>query len=119
MANNDVLTISSGNQIRDIIHIDDVIGSIKWIIDNIQKESCEYLIGTRDLHSVRETVYKVRALLKSSSEIIFDSSIENKITAPSCNNMLSVLDEGYKLKYTWEEGLKTMVCHCKRETIDK
>lgn len=103
---NDDVCLTSGEQKRDIIRLEDVLGIIKALIN------CSYVSGFKSLqagsgeqHSIYEMLTYMKACVKSNSRLLF-GNIKKRENEPDTLADISWMNEiGYRLKYTFWDGL--------------
>lgn len=107
--NNEVLNVTIGTQLRDIIAIQDVVQAIIHIINFGVKGYKEIPIGTGEAPSIREIVEFVHTETQSNSQICF-GAIPMRPNEPDCVADISKLKEmGFSCQYSWKTGLQKMI----------
>ena len=107
MVLNEKLELTSGDQKRDIIRVEDIVGIIASILQSNYLKGYKALqVGTGEQHSIRTMIEYMKEQLHSSSELLF-GAIPNRIGEPDTMSDITWLKElGYNLKYSYFEGLK-------------
>ena len=107
MVLNEKLELTSGDQKRDIIRVEDIVGIIASILQSNYLKGYKALqVGTGEQHSIRTMIEYMNEQLHSSSELLF-GAIPNRIGEPDTMSDITWLKElGYNLKYSYFEGLK-------------
>ena len=107
---NQTLDLTEGKQLRDIIHIYDVIEILLIILHKQLSGYHDFPIGTGEAASIREIVLYLKKILNSKSELRF-GAVPSRLNEPNCvadiNKLFDCIGE-YKIKYPWKEGLKNI-----------
>jgi CDP-paratose synthetase len=110
--NDEDLQLTSGEQQRDFIHIDDVVSAYETIISNMAKlEPFETIpVGSGECPTVRKFVETIHACSYSKSRLEFGAvgMRENELMY-SCADTLKLRQLGWKLMHTLESGIKTVL----------
>lgn len=108
LRNNQVLELTEGKQLRDIIHVDDVIGILLTILHKQLPGYHDFPVGTGEAASIREIILYLKEILNSKSELRF-GAVPGRLNEPDCvadtHKLFADIGE-YKIKYHWKEGLK-------------
>lgn len=70
------IELTSGEQKRDFIYIEDIVDAYSLVIDNLKNQHSsflEYEVGTGESHSIREFVTIAAGLINSNSKLLFGS----------------------------------------------
>jgi CDP-paratose synthetase len=104
------LKLTSGEQQRDFIYIDDVVSAYEIIVSNIAKlEPFETIpVGSGESPTVREFVEIIHACSHSKSKLEFGAigMRENELMH-SCADTSKLSQLGWQLIYSLESGIKT------------
>ena len=113
---NEKISLTSGNQIRDFIHINDLISAIK-LICNSNKDYINgeiYDISAGDIMSIREIAKKIQEMTKGGEPIYGSKSIrdsEGELLYSNSNKLKEHLNWEPKVKL--DNGLKEMISYRK------
>ncbi len=111
LRNDQEINLTTGEQQRDFIYINDVSEAIEIICKNTSKiNSVDIEIGTGVLISIKEFVLKIHKLSNSTSELNFGAIYHNKnqVDIPPANlNILKSLN--WSPKYNLEMGLEETI----------
>lgn len=113
MIRNDSLLLTTGNQKRDIIRVEDVTEIIGILLKSNYVKGYQVLpVGSGEQHSIREIVTYMKQIMHSNSDLQF-GKIADRLGEPDTLADISWLKNiGYELQYTYFEGLKE---ECVRE----
>ena len=107
LKNDQVIDLTTGEQLRDFIYINDVTDAIAIICKNISALSnIDIEVGSGILISIKDFVLKVKEMTNSTSRLNFGAinHNSNEINIPASN--LNILNSIYwKPKYSLEMGL--------------
>lgn len=103
----DTLNLTEGTQIRDIIHISDVVEIIMKIIEKEPEGYNDIPVGTGEGVSIREIIEYIHKCTFSESELRF-GAVQSRQNEPSgiadVKKMFSVIGK-YDFKYNWKSGI--------------
>lgn len=104
---NETLLLTTGNQKRDIIRVEDVTEIIGNLIKRNYVKGYQALsVGSGEHHSIREIVRYMKKIIHSGSELRF-GGIADRLGEPDTLADISWLKNiEYELQYTYFEGLK-------------
>ena len=110
---NDSLLLTTGNQKRDIIRVEDVTEIIGILLKRNYIKGYQALsVGSGEQHSIREIVTYMKQIMHSDSDLQF-GKIADRLGEPDTLADISWLKNiGYELQYTYFGGLKE---ECVRE----
>lgn len=98
-----------GTQHRDIIAVEDVIGSILCVLNSGDAGYHDVDVGTGTAPSIHEVLEYIRKQIDSDSRINY-GTVKMRDDEPDCIADLSVLNKyGYRPKYNWQTGLSKMI----------
>lgn len=111
LMNAKVIDLTLGQQIRDFIHIDDVVSALLFIInyENTQKITDLY-VGGGEVMSIRDFSERVREITGAQSELNFGGIISTEERNQVLDNRGADLREfGWKASLTIEQGIKKTI----------
>lgn len=101
------LELTEGTQIRDIIHVRDVVEIIMKIIDREPRGYNDIPIGTGEGVSIRKIVEYIHECTASRSELRF-GAVQSRNNEPNCiadtDKLFSIIGR-YDFKYNWKSGI--------------
>lgn len=107
MKSGETLNLTEGTQIRDIIHVSDVVEIIMKIIDKEPQGYNDIPIGTGEGASIKEIVEYIHECTASKSELRFGAVLSRK-NEPDCiadtDKLFSIIGR-YDFKYNWRSGI--------------
>jgi CDP-paratose synthetase len=108
--NESTIDLTAGDQKRDFVYIDDVVSAYITVINNtykIKEQYFEFQVATGRLISIRDLMIYLKEITGSSSDLNFGalSYRQNEIMCSDSDNK-SLVDLGWRHKYSLEEGLK-------------
>lgn len=111
MKNNETLELTEGKQLRDIIHVSDVVNIIYEIIERKPEGYNDVPIGTGEGVSIREIIEYLHNIMDTTSILKF-GAIPSRDNEPSCvadtDKLYSIIGE-YKFIYNWKTGLEACI----------
>ena len=104
---NEPLELTEGLQKRDVIRVEDVVGIIALLVEKKMIKGYRDLpIGSGENHSIRDIVGFMKERVSSNSKLNF-GAVENRVGEPdTCANIEWIDEIGYKMQYSFWEGLK-------------
>lgn len=109
------IQLTNGTQKRDIIHVFDAVNIILRVLRMNLKGFRKFPVGTGENHSIREIAEFLHSYMNSSSHIEF-GAVPQREGEPDTLADVKWYDEiGYKLKYSFFEGLKDECEKIKKE----
>ena len=122
MLNNENIDLSSGSQIRNFIHIDDVVLGIIKCIENINQFDFNSTINiaSDDYISIKQLANSIKELTFSKSMLNFGKIIinNNEFKEIKFNNSI-IKKLGWKQKITFFDGIKQEIDEVKNEIFKK
>ena len=101
------LNLTEGLQKRDVIRVEDVVGIIALLVK--KKNITGYMelsVGTGESHSIKDIVVYMKEKCGSSSTLNF-GAVKTRVGEPdTCANINWIDDLGYKMQYSFWDGLK-------------
>lgn len=114
ISNNYKMDLSSGNQKRDFIHVDDVcdlVISIIKNIDNLKINNYFFEVGNGESVSIKKFVSTMKSIFKSKIKLNFGGIKENEFeiqdSYANINTISSILK--WKPKTNLENGIKSLI----------
>lgn len=112
--NNENINLSSGEQKRDFIYVEDVSNAIKKIVDNLENLSMieDFEIGRGETISIKEMVMLIHKLTKSKSKLNFGilPHRTGEIMYSKANNE-KLKKIGWEPQYYLEKGVNKTIDH--------
>lgn len=108
---NEPIPLTNGTQIRDIIHISDVVNIIFIVLQKKLSGYKDIPVGTGGGVSIREMVEYMRMCINSKSLLQF-GKIEKRKDEPDCIADIEKLFEiigNYRFLYDWKSGLNQVI----------
>ena len=111
---NNALTIelTSGEQTRDFIYVNDVVSAFQFVIENYNSLNSfqEFEIGTGESHTIKETVLLIKTITNSSSDLDFGSLHyrEGEIMDSRVNNF-KLHKMGWEARFKLRDGLENCI----------
>lgn len=108
---NETIELTKGENIRDFVHIDDVVSAFNIVIKKrhlLIDNFCEFQVGKGYGHTIKEVVLLMKKLSNSKSELKF-GKLPNRLGEMNLvadNKTLNML--GWKINLSLENGLKTL-----------
>lgn len=106
---NEKILLTSGTQKRDFIHIEDVISGILLLLQKPLPGYEEIPLGSGYAPSIRELLSYLKELTHSCSELCFGALPDRKHEPSSAADLTRMHSLGFKPKYSWKEGIKTIL----------
>lgn len=107
---NDTLALSPGGQLRDFVHLDDVVDAYLTILkfgENLPPGPTEIQVGTGTVHSVRTLVELARSLCRSTSKLDFGAQpYRNREIMCSAADTAVLTALGWVPRHTLASGLR-------------
>lgn len=107
---NDALELSTGEQLRDFVYVDDVVEAYLTILrfgENLPTGPTEIQVGTGTMHSVRTLVELARSLCRSTSKLDFGAQpYRNQEIMCSSADTAALKALGWTPRHTLESGLR-------------
>jgi len=111
MQNKAVLIYGEGNQKRDFVHVNDVIGYMIKAINNIEGKKGEiYNIGTGKVTTIKQLAVDIFSIFKKELTINYTEPIEGDIKFSSTKIDKSEKFLGYSPKIELKEGISKTFC---------
>ena len=112
-SNTKTLQLTSGEQKRDFIYIDDVVTAYTTVLKRVNSHNKwfdEYDVGSGNSSSIKDFVEMVRRLTNSNIELNFGALPYRKNEVMNSKaDVKRLIDLGWKCKYNLEEGLKLTI----------
>ena len=103
---NELLELTDGTQIRDMIRVEDVIEVIVKILKETDwKGYHQFCLGYGEAHSIRETVEYMKNVIQSNSKLHFGALPMRRGEQDSVADVSWLKDIDYHFKYSWSTGL--------------
>ena len=119
------ISMSPGDQIRDFIHIDDVVSAFGAVIQNIESLEDdvfyrEFQVGTGNGCSIKKFATTIKKLTNSGTKLNFGEVPyrANEVMCSIANNQ-SLIDIGWNPRYQIESGLKHVIDREKKYFNDR
>lgn len=106
---NEEILFTSGTQKRDFIHIEDVLTGILLLIGQLLSGYEEIPLGSGTAPAIRELLLYLKELTHSSSVLRFGALPDRKHELSSAADLTRIHSLGFTPKYSWKEGLKTIL----------
>ena len=104
---NELLELTDGTQIRDMIRVEDVIEVIVKILKETDwKGYHQFSLGYGEAHSIRETVEYMKSIIHSNSKLHFGALPMRRGEQDSVADVSWLKDIDYHFQYSWSTGLK-------------
>lgn len=108
MKRGEILELTEGTQLRDIIYVTDVVEIIMKIISKVPKGYNDIPIGTGEGVTIREIIEYIHKSIGSKSELRF-GAVEARKNEPDCiadvDKLYNIIGD-YDFKYNWKSGLE-------------
>ena len=106
LSNNEVISLTEGNQKRDIVRVEDVVSIISELISSDYiRHYMSLPVGSGENHSIKEILEFMKREMDSKSELRF-GDIQSRENEPDTLADISWFkDIGYNLKFSFFEGL--------------
>lgn len=103
---NELLELTDGTQIRDMIRVEDVIEVIVKILKETDwKGYHQFSLGYGEAHSIRETVEYMKNIMHSNSKLHFGALPMRRGEQDSVADVSWLKDIDYHFLYSWSTGL--------------
>lgn len=107
---NESVDLTTGEQIRDFICIDDVVNGIAKLLEYPQlPEYMDFPLGTGEGIEVRKMVEYLRDLIGSKSDLKFGAVMKRQNEPDSIADLTKMKMYGISIRYDWQTGLKKMI----------
>ncbi len=110
--NDSEIRLTAGEQRRDFIYIEDVVGAIMAIVNHCESLGLDMDIevGTGAAPTVREFVESVHRMTKSTSKLLFGAVPYRKNEAMHCQADVSLISQlGWSPKHSLDSGLQKTI----------
>ena len=106
LKNNELMKLTDGTQIRDMIRVEDGIEVIVIILKETNWKGYQQLsLGYGEAHSIRDTVEYMKKGLNSNSELQFGALPMRRGEQDSVADVSWLKDINYHFQYSWSSGL--------------
>jgi nucleoside-diphosphate-sugar epimerase len=103
------IELTAGEQLRDFIYIDDIVGAYRHILENqtrITDSYTNFQVCSGELWTIKNLMLELKTLIKSTSKLKFGAIPyrENELMKSESNNT-ELINLGWTPKYSLKEGL--------------
>ncbi len=105
---NDSIPLTEGRQMRDFIHIDDVLSNLIHLIGSELRGYNDIPLGSGQGVSIRNLVEYLKDLTSSESELLF-GAVKNKVKEPDSVADADIMDKyGIHISTDWKTGMSML-----------
>lgn len=110
MLRNEPIELTDGEQRRDFVYVDDVVGAFLHLLHTRPEGYTQVPVGTGQAPRVREVIEFLKEQMGSSSPLLF-GALPRRINEPEiCRADTDILNRlGYACTVSWQEGIRRIV----------
>lgn len=111
-SNIESLDMTTGNQTRDFIYVEDVIEAFRVVLSSYERLTSfeEYQVGTGNSYSIREAVEMIKEITNSSTNLVFGAlPYRTGEIMKSKADISKLINLGWNPTYTLKKGLKNCI----------